>query len=124
MSGGGGHRLCDCDGVCVVGEEGGGLPVKTIRSTERVPQGLYPCPAYGIPVGWMPEWRSGDANALHSYSLGFGDHFGVEASHPPSPLVIPFANPWRRPQGVALVFVLNSLVGLINQLGAPQFWGA
>ena len=39
-------------------------------------------------------------------------------SRPRPPLSLP---PWRRPRGVALDFVLNSLVGLINQLGGPQF---
>ena len=44
------------------------------------------------------------------------------SSPSPSPQAISLANPWRRPRGVALDFVLNSLlVGLINQLGGPPF---
>ena len=74
-----------------------------------------------------PEWRSGNVTAIRRYSPGFESRrsqsgqtdFGVEAPFPP--LAISLANPWRRPRGVALDFVLNSLVGLVNQLGGPQF---
>ena len=64
------------------------------------------------------EWCSGNATALLCYSPGFESwrsqsdpDFGVEAPSPLplSPLAISLANPWRRPRGVALDLVLNSL---------------
>ena len=77
-----------------------------------------------------PEWCSGNVTALRRYSPGFesrrsqsGPDFGVEAPSPPPPPgnFTRQPAPWRRPRGVALDFVLNSLVDLINQLGGPQF---